>query len=61
MSGAASAENSPADSYCTPVSSQASTPLSRDAASPFPADDHVTSPPTAFTLAPELLECKFED
>ncbi len=41
MSGAGHAARSPAVSYCTPVSSQASTPLSRDAASPFPADDVV--------------------
>ena len=41
MSGPSGTAGSPAVSYCTPVSSQASTPLSRDAASPFPADDVV--------------------
>ncbi len=42
-------------SYCTPVSSQASTPLSRDAASPFPADD-VVKPrrPAPIRLAPVI-------
>ena len=41
MSGAGHAARSPADSFCTPDTSIASTPLSRDAASPFPADDVV--------------------
>ena len=49
------AARSPAVSFCTPVSSQASTPLSKDAASPFPADD-VVKPrrPAPIRLAPVI-------